>query len=393
MIRNLGYALVVLFFMFSCAPRKQPGTAEIAGSLPKLAGKQIDLEVLDVDKTYLLDSAVINDEGVFSFRLNMDDAGFYILRTSEEDFIVLIVGENEKVYVQSEADTWNSVCTVEGSPGSMLLKSFEDFMRLQKQRVDSLAEIFYEYQGTDFFYKKKLELDSAYKNIFNDQRRYARDFINKHPASLACLIVINRKLGNNVVLDPEDDFLFFHRADSALMKVYPHNRHVLEFHRKVKETRLKIFDRYNADRKLQPGNKAPNIVVKDTSGNVISLKKLQGQNVLICFWAGWNAKSRRDNRKLVTLYPGMRKSNIEIFGVSLDENERVWKGALKLDHLPGTQGSDLKGHGSEVLKDYNLPDELPFYFLVDENQVILYKDDELDSVVHELGELFNSFAP
>ncbi|MCD4730917.1 MAG: peroxiredoxin family protein, partial [Bacteroidales bacterium] len=157
---------------------------------------------------------------------------------------------------------------------------------------------------------------------------------------------------------------------------------------RVQQIRGDTFDRFVADNKLEPGKKAPNIMLKDTSGQFISLKGLSGKKVLICFWAGWNAKSRQDNRKLILLYPKLHANNMEIFGVTLDEHEKVWKGALKLDKTPWIQGSDLMGMNSKIIKDYNILDELPYYYIVDEERKIIFRNRDLDTIIIKLDDLF-----
>lgn len=162
----------------------------------------------------------------------------------------------------------------------------------------------------------------------------------------------------------------------------------MDHHNRMEEIRGRKFDRFTAEEKLQPRKTAPNIVVRDTSNNPVALKTLKGKKVLICFWAGWNAKSRQDNRKLLELYPKLRQNNVEVFGVSLDENEIVWKGAIKLDRLPGIQGCDLKGLNSDVMKDYNLTDRLPYYYFVDEERKILFRDKDFNKIINRLEEIF-----
>ncbi len=200
-------------------------------------------------------------------------------------------------------------------------------------------------------------------------------------------MLLNRKLGNSIVLDEVEDFIYFHRIDSALMANYPDNKHAIDHHKRVEEIRGDKFERFYADKKLEPGNKAPNIVLKDTSGQFISLKDLNGKKVLVYFWAGWNAKSRQDNHKLISLYPKYKERGLEILGVSLDENEKVWKGAIKVDELPWPNGSDLNGLNSKIKKNYNLTGDLPYYYLVDENRIILFRDRDLDKIMVEINEL------
>jgi peroxiredoxin len=227
----------------------------------------------------------------------------------------------------------------------------------------------------------KAELDSVYDIIYLDQRKYVADFVKEHPSSLVSLIVLNRKLGNTAVIDEEKDFHLFHQTDSLLSFAYPNNKHVVDHQKRTKEIRLRIFDYYQAERKVIPGKKAPDIVLNDTAGNLHSIKSFMGKKVIVYFWAGWDARSRQDNRKLVKIYDELKLKNTEIIGVSLDENEVVWKGAVKLDKLPWLNVSSLKGFRSEVKKSYNVSDELPFYYLLDEEQRIVGKSLELDKII------------
>ncbi|MEZ5199556.1 MAG: DUF4369 domain-containing protein [Bacteroidales bacterium] len=335
MIRKIGFIAIVFYFLVSCSQKNEVGNATISGQLSELTGETVYLEELEVRSAVLLDSVNLAGDGKFRFKVQTEDAGFYILRNNPENYIPLLVEKGESVEVFSDNSILQNGYTVKNSPGSELLLDYERFMNSQKKHIDSIAMAYENSKGTDNFLKTKEVLDSIFLIIYSDQQNYVRDFIKDHPGSLASLIVMNRKLGRNKVLDEEEDFIYFHKLDSALMIQYPENKHALDHHARVKEIQARIFDNYNADKKLQPGKKAPNIVGKDTSGTVTSLKQYMGKPVLVYFWAGWNAKSRLDNKTLISIYPRLKKHNIEIFGVSLDENETVWKGALKLDKLPG----------------------------------------------------------
>jgi peroxiredoxin len=384
MIRFIIHYFLLGAFLFSCSNEEKQGTAFITGSIPELGGQWIYLEELEVKKLVKIDSVRVDQKGKFEFNIRLNEPAFYMLQVSYENRLTLLLDKNEKVEIKCQTKSFADECQIQGSPGSILLLDFEQFMMNQKRRIDSLAEVFYAYEDNPDFLKKKVELDSIYTVIVENQRNYVTEFVDKNPGSLASLLVINRKLGNSKVLDEEEDFIYFHRIDSALMISYPNNMNTIDHHNRVEEVRGKMFDRFTADEKLKPGKRAPNIVVKDTNDQLHSLKSLTGKKVLICFWAGWNAKSRQDNRKLVDLYPTFSNKNLEVFGVSLDENAVIWKGAVKLDRLPGIQGSDLKGMRSEVMKDYNLPDQLPFYYLIDEDQKIIYRDKDFSKIIEQL---------
>ena len=388
MIKNIGYLILALFILISCNQKSDIGNASISGQFSKLSGDKLYLRELEIRNTILLDSIVIPNDGNFSFNIELSDAGFYLLQINKDNFIPLLVEKGEDVEVFSNSSNFEEGYTIKNSKGSALLKEYETFMIHQKRRVDSIAIAYEESKGTDQYLKTKQILDSIYLEIYSDQQEYVKKFIDKNPGSLASLIVLNRKLGNSKVLNEEKDFIYFHKIDSALSIQYPGNKHVNDHHQRVMEIRSRIFDNYNADKKLQPGKKAPNIVAKDTSGNIISLKQFIGKPVLIYFWAGWNAKSRLDNKTLKYIYPKLTEQNIEIFGFSLDENERVWKGALKLDKLPWIQVSDLRGIDSEVMEAYNLKKELPYYYLIDKDNKIISRNKDVDSVLMKIDKLF-----
>ncbi len=382
----------LIYFIFilgiiSCSSEKKSGTVNIFGTLVEMADQTVYLEELDVRTKLLLDSAKTDPKGTFKFAVDIEEDGFYVLRTNKENYILLLLSPKEQVEINSNYIIFEDGFEISGSPGSALLKDFELFMKQQKQRVDSLGRVLYEGQGLDNFYEIKQTLDSIYLNIHEVQRKYVIDFIQQNPGSLASLIVINRKLGNNFVLDEKEDFIYFHKVDSGLLANYPNNKHALDHHDRVEEIRGENFEQFYTDKKLEPGNTAPNIVLKDTSGQFISLKDLGGKKVLVYFWAGWNAKSRQDNHKLISLYPKYKERGLEILGVSLDENEKVWKGAIKVDKLSWPNGSDLKGLISKIKKNYNLTGDLPYYYMVDEKRIILFRDRDLDKILVKIDEL------
>ncbi len=393
-IGNLRLFALISILMFSCKNREDEQTTFISGKFSAHPGEYVSLEEIKVHDVIMLDSVKTDDEGNFAFKIKQKQDGFYLLKTVKDDsYLVLQVNKGEKVRVESDSAMFLNGYTVEGSPGSSLLLEFEMFMNRQKARVDSLYRVFVREQYKPDFLNVKKKLDSIYNVITEDQKKYVKNFIAKHPSSLATLLVLNRKLGRNDVLDEDDDFEYFHKLDSALMIKYPENEHTLDNHERVEKIRLRKFDRYEAEKKVMPGMKAPNIVMKDTAGNFVSLRDIAfngNDYVLIYFWAGWNARSRQDNKTLISMYKELRKNRTEVFGVSLDENEKVWKGAIKLDKLPWIQGSDLLALNSPVLKAYNLSGDLPFYYIVDNNRKIIYKDKDLNNILTRLQEIYKN---
>jgi peroxiredoxin len=71
------------------------------------------------------------------------------------------------------------------------------------------------------------------------------------------------------------------------------------------------------------GPMAPDISLKDLSGNDVTLKQYRGSVVLLDFWASWCPPCRSAIPELVDLQEKYRKKGLVILGISLDNPKRV----------------------------------------------------------------------
>ena len=382
------WIFLLFSLLLSCQNTQTKSDTIISGTLPAMANQMIYLDELKVHKAILMDSCKLDASGYFNFHFQAGEAGFYILKTSAKNSILLQLNKNEKVKLTCSNRSFGTDYQLEGSPGSEELRKFEAHMNRQKARIDSIGKIYYHARGTEEYISTKNRLDSVYQSWVDNYRAYVLNYIDQHPKSLTSLLVLNRKLGKTKVIDEEKDYEALYRLDSSLSLAYPGNDHVRDHHQRVLEIKGRIFDNYVAEEKLSPGRKAPDIILPDTSGKRFSVKSYTGHPVLVQFWAGWSAPSRRDNIRLKKNYPRFKDKNIRLLGVSLDENEVVWKGALKLDQMPWQQVGDLQGFGSPIKTDFHIPDELPYYFLLDKDLIITYKNESLDSILVHMDALF-----
>ena len=134
---------------------------------------------------------------------------------------------------------------------------------------------------------------------------------------------------------------------------------------------------------LKSGDKAPDIELLSPSGKTTKLSKLKGKMVLIDFWASWCGPCRKENPNVVEAYAkynSMRFKNakgFEVYSVSLDRAEDVWKKAIIDDKLTWkNHGWDKEGKAAKV---YNV-NAIPTAFLIDGDGMIVASGPELRGI-------------
>ncbi|MDH4153874.1 MAG: TlpA family protein disulfide reductase [Nitrospira sp.] len=69
---------------------------------------------------------------------------------------------------------------------------------------------------------------------------------------------------------------------------------------------------------VQVGDEAPNFMLRDLAGNVVSLSQLRGKVVLLNFWATWCGPCRVEMPAMEQLYRTVPRGEFEILAVSTD---------------------------------------------------------------------------
>lgn len=131
------------------------------------------------------------------------------------------------------------------------------------------------------------------------------------------------------------------------------------------------------------------IELPDTSGVILSEKKLPHRYMLVEFWASWCGPCREENPRLIQLYQEFHKKGFEILGISLDDEKKAWTRAIRKDQLPWPQVSDLAGTSNRAAMYYMIS-YVPFNLLVDEKGVIVAKNLKADGLEKRLHSLLKN---
>lgn len=142
-----------------------------------------------------------------------------------------------------------------------------------------------------------------------------------------------------------------------------------------------------AEAETAVGRQFKEIALVDMKGNMRRLSDVVKANklTLVDFWASWCRPCLAEMPNVKRVYAQYHDKGLEIYGVSLDDNQLNWQGAVQRFQMPWIHVSDLKGWGSEGARIYNIK-SIPATILIDQNGKILAKNlrgDELKEFVEK----------
>ncbi len=363
--------ILVIALMVGCLTAFGQGkkNVSIKGRLIHNVETKIYLSKLGEKELVILDSSDVNKDGEFIIKTEVEKTDFYQLGFGKEDYMILILEPGEKLKLEMNSTDLDSPKLIEGSSGSELVYEANKIISVYKEKMDTLNKIYQRYYFTDKRDSISKILTGEYIEIEKQQKDYVRKIIKENYASLACLIFIDN-------LEIKDEYEVFKNLSNTLYEKYPENQFVITLHKTVK-----------VEGKTAVGEIAPEIVLPNPAGKMVSLSSLKGKVVLIDFWASWCGPCRRESPNMVRIYNLYKDKGFEIFGVSLDKSEEGWLAAIEKDKLTWTHVSDLKYWQSAAAKEYGVS-SIPFTLLIDKNGRILAKGLRGAELEKKLAEIF-----
>ncbi|MFA5782935.1 MAG: TlpA disulfide reductase family protein [Bacteroidales bacterium] len=148
-----------------------------------------------------------------------------------------------------------------------------------------------------------------------------------------------------------------------------------------------LTDKINIIKSLKPGTIAPDIAGKDTLGNEVKLSDIKSDFVLLMIWAADSKHSEQTITQLDELYKKYKSNGFEIYAISLDSTETLWKPALRKLKPEWTNVINIQSSKDQVYKHYNTW-VLPGLYIMDKKRVILAKLMTVDYLKKELESAF-----
>jgi peroxiredoxin len=374
-------SVVAMLFLAQCDSEKEKGNSEVRLKIKNATGQPVYFQRIGVESLIPLDTQKINNDGEVFFTANIDDFEFFFVSLNPEQKIILLLEEGEEAAVYTDISGFSKSYEVSGSPGSKMLMALERHKQKTLRIIDSLGTIWSMKKDSSHAASIKSVLDSVSDTAIAAHKRYIKTFIENNSHSPASIIAAYQYLlPGQPVLTIEEDTRYFKIIADTLSEAFPKNQHVIDFRVRTNDFIKTRAEARKAEESLNPGKKAPSIILYNTEAKRIGIEEFSGKYLLIYFWDARSQRCWDINMELKKLYTTYHYRGFDIYGVYTGENKELLFQAIEADDIPWINVFGT----TETMKKYNVPPNTPRLVLLDKEGVILHKDISVDALKNRL---------
>ena len=201
---------------FACSNNK----TEIKGIVSGGADKTLTLERLDVNRTTLIDSALIKKDESFSFKTQQEEAELFVIKNQEGKIINLLLSPGEDIRLDADYESFGTGYQVNGSDESEGIRKLVDHLNQTRHKLDSLLLLVDSIEDPE---NPQMDLiRSAYAQTIIKQKRFTIKYLVEHMTSLSSVYALYQKYDEqSLILGSESDLQYFKTVADTLEQVYP----------------------------------------------------------------------------------------------------------------------------------------------------------------------------
>lgn len=305
----------------------------IKGSFTVPVEGVVYLDQSEVDRSIRVDSAVIK-RGEFKFVTEVTGPEFYQLRFTGNEFVALLVMPGEKISLEIGKTPVAMNYNVQGSPGSADIQMLDQQLLVTKTRLDSITNIYNALSDDDIDLRGP-ELQAAYKEVVDAQRKFNIKFVVENISSMSSIQALYQRIDENTyVLYQPRDLQYLKIVSDSLSVRYPVSRHVRALKENVtSELNQMYIDRISSIAMQLPETKSsPDL--PDINGKMVNIASLKGKYVLVSFWSTTSEASMNQLPVLRSIYNDYHRKGLEIYQISLDTDAEQWKSVVRYEEIP-----------------------------------------------------------
>jgi cytochrome oxidase Cu insertion factor (SCO1/SenC/PrrC family) len=337
----------------------------VEGALKEPNQAYIFLSKVEINVPVIIDSSKLTGKGTFKFKIKTSEPGFYQIGYSGTNYANLLAEPGERIKMNFTGNDLYKNYTINGSKGSELVKLLDLKLMETKSRLDSLTAVYEKASKESGFETIGPLIEKKYQDIVKEQRRFTIEFILNNINSLAAIKALYQKINEDTyVLYDTRDLQYLKIVSDSLKRHYPDSKLtkalVSDFEREM--------NRFNAQKFQLAASSLPEIKLdpdlKDINGKRIVLSSLKGKYVLLAFWSAQSRDCVADNLQLKEFYRMYNARGFEIYQINIDEDESIWRQAVKFDELPWISTREDDPANPKNVRLYNVK-TVPMNYLYD----------------------------
>ncbi len=359
--------------MTACSENK----FHVEGTITNAKDSVLYFENIALAGPEVLDSAILGDDGTFSFSGAQPEAPeFYRLRISDQ-IISLSIDSTEAVTVKAQYPQMATQYEVTGSENcqkikELALKQMDLWQRALK--VSRLNELTVQQSN-----------DSIMALIQQYKEQIKTDYIFPDPAKPYAYFALFQTIGNSLIFNPRtdrDDVKVFAAVATSWDTYWPNAERGANLHNIALEGMKTVRIAEASKSKGIDASKVQtagliDIALNDNKGQLRRLSDLKGKVVLLDFHVFNMKESPARILMLRELYNKYSAQGLEIYQVSLDEDEHFWK--QQTLSLPWVSVRMADGADNSTLRIYNVY-EIPEFFLIDRGNNLVSRSQQIKDV-------------
>lgn len=349
----------------------------ISGKFFGLNATSVYLEQMTASGQTVIDSVELAKDGSYRFLVKnvpQTPSIYNIIYNNERIPLLLTAGES--VTVGSMGSVLANY-TVSGSEESELLREFNREYITGMQELNAKVAAYAE-AGESL----KTEIAQLYTAKLREIKRNQISFIIKNKSSIAAVYALYQRLPDEKYLvNSESDLIYFRTVADAVSKRYPTSPFVVTLRNDVArmEAQTSLLNTIEE-------RDYPDIVADDMYGKQVKLSELEGNVILVDFWAAELGNSNALNADLKNIYEKYEADGFRVYQVSFDTSKATWIKAVQEQKLPWVSVCDFRGQASPIMGVYNVR-SLPSNYLIDRNGRIVAKNVYSDALEEQLKKI------
>ena len=374
--------ILIFTALLSAMGCKQSPQATIEGHVTEATDKMLYLDHIGVERTAVVDSAKLDKDGAFRFRVAQPECfDFYRLRIGRE-VAYLSVDSTETLTFTAALPALSVAYEVEGSEDNLMLKQL---VMKQSELQHAVQEAVRGASSMSMAQARIDELVQEYKKAVR------MEYIYPDPGKPYAYFALFQRLGGQLIFDPltsRDDIRCFAAVATNLDLFYPEAE-------RTKTPKNSALKGMRHTRPAQPADYSAlegkiheaaiiDIALPDIDGTTRRLTDLKDKVVMLDFNVYGHPKSSARVLVMRELYERYAARGFEIYQVSLDGDEHFWKTAV--ENIPWVC---VRSEDAPYSKEANLygVQELPTYFLINRAGEIVKRDAMVEDLEKELEHL------